>query len=186
VTLLTESEAAAFAGFALTLGWEDCFQDPGVDPAGLGWSGTGDWIIRDRQLWHVGSGAPATITKGPLLTEYELVVNARLVSADPGGCYGFCPALDLANEGPLVTVRYRDDWVVVVQWPDREIVFPLPNTFNPGIDQQFRVRKDQSCLELGWEACLIGTMEVPREATRVGLYAHQAVAAFDMVRVTSL
>jgi hypothetical protein len=73
-----------------------------------------------------------------------------------------------------------------VQWQGTEEAFPLPESFNPCIDQQFRFRKEQGRLELWWETWPAGAMEAPRAATRVGLYAQRAVAAFDMVRVTAL
>jgi hypothetical protein len=187
LVLWTDEAAAAFAGFALTLGWEDLFEQGGGEPAELGWRATGTWLIRDQRLWHPGDESQGTVIKGPPLESYELVVNARLVSVEPDGFYGVYPALLSGGEGPLLTIQRRGFcWAIVAEEPKDKRVFPLPEAFDPHIDQQLRFRKERNCLAIRWEEQLIGTMEAPEGATEIGLYAHRAVTAFDMVRVTAI
>jgi GH43 family beta-xylosidase len=192
VALHTENVAAAFTGFALTVGWQDLFMQPGVDPAKLGWRTTdpdGTWKIEAQQLWHTTSQGPrAVIVKLAPLDSYELVVNARLgneVAADGG--YGFYPALGPDGQGPLVTVERQEAlWAMVWRGASETAVFPLPVSFDPFIHQQFRFRKERDRLTLQWAAQELGEIEASLEATWVGLYAHKARAAFDMVRATAL
>ncbi len=191
VALLTQGMPAAFAGFALTVGWQDLFMQQGVDPAEIGWhvrNAEGDWRIGERQLWHTNlQGQHAIIAKGTPLVSYELVLNARLDHALPGGCYGFYPALGSDGHGTLLTVeRSEAGWVLLWHGTAGTHAFPLPMGFDPSIYQQFRFCKQHGRLMIQYEALVLGEIEVPHEATQVGLYAHQAVAAFDMVRVMAI
>ena len=52
--------------------------------------------------------------------------------------------------------------------------------------QQFRFRKRGGRLALQWEATPLGEINTTPETTGIGLYAHRAHVAFDMVRVTAL
>ncbi len=64
--------------------------------------------------------------------------------------------------------------------------FPLPAEFDPSVHQQFRFRKQNGRLTIQHEAHTLGEVPVSDRPTRVGLYAHRAVVAFDMVRVTAI
>jgi hypothetical protein len=59
-------------------------------------------------------------------------------------------------------------------------------SFDPFVMQQFRFRKQRGRLVIHWEAAPLGEMNITAGATGVGLYAHRASAAFDMVRVTKI
>ena len=188
VALLTRDMAAAFAGFALTVGWQNLFTEPDRTPAALGWQTAGEdgWSVRDRQLWCADARPHAATAKGPPLAAYLLVVNARLVTASaPGGCYGFYPAMLSEDRGPLLTLE-RDgaSWALLCRGPSGMRTFALPDGFDPFVDQQFRFHKRDGHLTVQWEAHQLGEIDAPREPTWVGLYAHQAVVAFDMVCVT--
>ena len=189
--LVTQQMSAAFAGFALTAGWEDSFTQQNSDPISRGWRVEGEggqWQVEEQQLWQQDARARhAVISKGPLLSSYELVINARLGSvAASEGCYGFFPALGEPEQGPLLTMTRRDaGWELVSGGPAGVHSFPLPPSFEPTVYQQFRFRKQGGRLTILWEAEMLGEVECPAEATRVGLYAHGAAAAFEMVRVTA-
>lgn len=200
VALVTRQAAAAFKGFALTVGWEDLFMD---EEPGRGWqaSGTdGKWYLNDRQLCYApaAADAPGVIWKGPLLEDYEMVVNARLardVPAENG--YGFLPATVGVSDGshPLLTLlRTEPGWAL--QLRDGSTggggaaasarTFPLPDRFDPFEYQQFRFIKQGGVLSVQWEGELLGAVAAPPGATSVGLWAQGAGAAFDLVRVTVL
>lgn len=186
--LLTWGMAAAYAGFALTVGWQDPFTSQDADPAAHGWQAEGaGWVVRDGRLWHARSREHAAIIKGPPLESYLLVVNARLGGeAEPGG-YGFYPAVRGEERGPLLALeRSGAGWALVERGVPGGHSFALPDGFDPCVDQQFRFRKEGGRLAIQWEVHVLGTIDAPRAATRVGLYAHQAEAAFDMVRVTAI
>lgn len=192
IALCTDGAPAAFAGFAFTVGWQDLFMQD--DLSQRGWqtlAGGADWHVADGELTSPALAAePQTLTKGPLLTAYELVVNLRRADeATDGGRYGFYPALGTDEErGPLLTVERgrAGDWALVVTAAEARQEFALPSTFEPRVPQQFRVRKEAGQLRLSYESILLGTLNVPDLPTRVGLYAHGATAAFDMVRVTEI
>src|SRR5262249_11205487 len=98
IALLTRGGRAAFSGFSTTLGWEDLFYPEAGDPAELGWEVlAGTWGRTGRSLLGKALGEAgeeeATIAKGPLLSDYELVVNLRLLpGAAADGGWGIHPA----------------------------------------------------------------------------------------------
>jgi GH43 family beta-xylosidase len=191
VALATSGTAAAFAGFALTIGWQDLFAGEGTDPRTRGWqikAGGDAWRVGDGQLHYTDSGGtPAVIAKGTGLESYELVVNARLGDAAPDGCYGIYPALHSECRGPLLTLaRDASNWALVSRGVAGVRVFRLPVDFDPTIYQQFRFRRREWRIAIQWAGESLGEIEAPAGPTRVGLHAHRARAAFDMVRVTSL
>ena len=189
VGLLAHGMAAAFTGFALTIGWEDLFAQPDAEPSALGWRAEGDaggWELREQQLWQTSARPDAVIAKGPPLESYLLVVNVRLdATSAPGGRYGFYPAMPSAGRGPLLAVeRDGDGWALVCSGTAGAQRFPLPAGFDPFVYQQFRFRKQAGRLAVAWESHSLGLLEVSPQATQVGLYADRAVVAFDLVRVT--
>jgi hypothetical protein len=187
IGLATESCAAEFAGLVATIGWEDLFMEHD-DPAALGWqSATAGWQLEGDELRHGGGVPAAAIFKGPLLASYELVVNARLVgTTQPDGCYGLYPAARVGVPGPLLTVERGDGgWALVCHSGDARQTFPLPG-FDPASYQQLRLRKHGARLAIQWEALPLGEIALADAPTQVGLYAHHAIAAFDLVRVTAL
>lgn len=195
VALVTREMAAAFSGFALTVGWEDDFTRVGAGLNELGWqsSDAADrWYLKDDQLCCAANTSKALITRGPAMESYEMVVNAKLFTETAtGGCYGFYPALRVGvsgmEPGPLVTVeRSGKGWAVFLRASGDTRRFSLPENFDPGIHQQFRFRKRHRHLALHWEAEALGAADAPEGPTQPGLSADRAAAAFDMVRITAL
>jgi GH43 family beta-xylosidase len=199
LALATRGMAAAFKGFALTVGWEDLFMEEGLE--GRGWKtseANGKWYLKDRQLWYAPKGNErGAYWRGPLVESYEMVVNARLErGAVEGSGYGFYPAHggDRAR-GPLLALegtegiwalRLLEDDAGNSQAASAGRVFRLPASFDPFEHQHFRFTKQGGRLRLQWESEPLGTIEAPREATCIGLSAWGAGAAFDSVRVTEM
>jgi hypothetical protein len=52
LALLTHDTSAMFAGFAITVGWEDLFTEQRLNLAELGWNtiDTGRWFLREGEL----------------------------------------------------------------------------------------------------------------------------------------
>ena len=192
VALFTAHTGAAFAGFALTVGWEDLFTQ--ADWRARGWqvvAGGDSWQVIGQELRCTATDdAPRIVCKGESLDAYELVVNARLDGqATPEGTYGLYPAFGAHERGPLLTVARggAGRWSLVAQTDETaRQEFPLPPSFDPYMPQQFRVRKETRQLHIQCEATPLGSIPAPHEATRVALYAQGAGAAFDMVRVTEI
>lgn len=196
VALITEGAAAAFKGFGLTIGWEELFIEPVRALAERGWqAGDVGWHLQDGLLlFGEPEGGDQVITRGPLLESYELVVNVRLeVEGSRGvGSYGFYPAHGVNDNGALMTVE-RDGaterWALIVHGDadaSSEISWSLPASFDPFAMQQFRFRKQNGRIAVWWEVMPLGEINVAKGATGLGLYAHHASVAIDMVRVTAL
>ncbi|MFL6211630.1 MAG: glycoside hydrolase family 43 protein [Pyrinomonadaceae bacterium] len=193
IALVTEDKAAAFAGFALTVGWEAQFMR--ADWRARGWRSLAKynrWWVEDSELKCVECLIqPEVLVTGAPLVAYELVVNMRLGHERPTGSrIGFYPALAADDErGPLLTVERRAEggWIMLVSALDQpQHEFPLPETFDPSIQQQFRVRKEAGKLSVQWDAARLGMIDAPHTPTRIGLFAHESIAAFDLVRVTEI
>jgi GH43 family beta-xylosidase len=201
VALVAEGRGrAAFKGFELTIGWEELFTQPERTLAERGWqTSLAGWRLQDDLLrFDDSEGRDGSITRGPLLESYEFVVNVRLESerGRGEGCYGFHPAhggdaIDADTERRITVERggANERWAVVVRnSKDASIEesWPLPEAFDPFVMQQFRFRKQAGRLAVQWEATPLGEINTTREATAIGLYAHRARVACDMVRVTAL
>lgn len=178
---------AAFAGFALTPGWQQLFMTEGSAEQ-YGWHGDAEhWRVGGRRLFYHGSDT-GRLYRGPFLEAYELTVNACL-EKDNGedACYGFLPALTAEGIGLLLTIRRQGaSWRLIWADGDIESSFPLPAEFEPSIYQQFRFRKEKNRLFVCWEGHDIAVGPVSPAATQVGLFAQRARVGFDMVRVTAL
>lgn len=186
--LCTTNCTGAFAGFALTIGWEDRFERAGAQPAELGWESVrGDWASDDGQLWQRQPQPQALIVKGPAWEHYELLVSARLLAAaTPNACYGLCPAYS-EHSRPLITIAPMGQaWELRWQSANELHRTNLPVSFDPYQSQLLRIRKLGGQLTLLREGQLLATLAVPPGPAKVALYADQAVAAFDLVRVTAL
>ncbi len=173
IALCATREPAEFSGFSLTLGWEDRFEEDG-DPADLGWQVlAGSWTVRNGRLL----GETGAIAKGPLLPSYLAVVNARL---EEGDGYDFMPAGD---QGPRIELERRG-----TAWSLRAVekIFPLPSSFDPAIDQQFRFRKVEGALEIAWEGLNLGALEAPPGPARIGMATPHGAVSFETVHVTAL
>jgi GH43 family beta-xylosidase len=190
IALLAHDTPAAFAGFALTLGWHDLFDEPHDDPKAVGWQPLGEaqgWRVAEQALRARAGQAHAVIVKGPLLRDYSLAVSAQLVTHEDQGCYGLYPARGTDQAGLLLTVeRQGAGWALV--WRDGASAGrqALPPGFDPQQPQQLRLRKQAGRLAVAWEATPLLELPVADAPARVGLYAHQAAVAFHEARVTAL
>jgi len=159
-----EGGAVELSGFALTAGWEDLYLEDGNRETG--------WRVEAGRLRPVNHEA-AWIVKGPALVSWLAVVNARL---EGEGWYGF--GLD---PGPRIRLARRGkDWILGTG----EHILPLPGSFDPSIDQQFRLRKVGSRLEIGWEGLGLGALEVSPGPARLAMGAAGEGASFEATRLT--
>lgn len=195
VCLYTMGMPAAFSAFELTGGWEDLFNSPAADPAALGWQAQGqavDWQIHHQQLWHTNlAGQAARLFKGSPVDSYELVVNVRLDRHAEDGTYGFDldfdPQDNSNQDSTLVILQHvKEGWVLAGRIHQKDILFTLPETFDPYRNQQFRFRKENGIISLQWEAQVLGDIQAPSHRSHFALYCQKAIVAFDMVRFTQI
>ncbi|HEV2853743.1 MAG TPA: glycoside hydrolase family 43 protein [Thermoanaerobaculia bacterium] len=165
---IADIDTVQLSGLAITVGWEDLFLEY------RGWDGADGWRVESGRLWP-GGADPSWIAKGPALEPWLAVVNARL---EGEGWYGF--GLD---PGPrFVLSRRREGWIL----DTGEQNLPIPASFDPAIDQQFRLRKTGDRLEVAWEGTVLGTVPVPPGPARLRIGAAAGSASFEAARLTAL
>jgi hypothetical protein len=157
------------------VGWEDLYLEDENPAEG--------WRIEAGRLRYVDETVDedaAWIVKGPALASWLAVVNARLEGdgLEKDGWYGF--GLD---PGPRIRLKRRvKDWILGTG----EHILPLPDTFDPSIDQQFRLWKVGSRLEIAWEGLDLGGLEVPPGPARLTIGAAGRGASFETTRLTAI
>lgn len=189
LALFTEGVPIELAGFQLTVGWEDMF-DEDASPFE-----DGRWAEREAGgAWSVGNGllvcdaaeSEAAITREVPAGAYELVVNFKLEPADGAGAVGLFPAIGEGREGPLLLVaRGGDGWVLQVRREATVHAIPLPPGFDASEFQQLRICVGDGRAVVRWGAEAVLDTEVPASPRRVGLLTRHGRASFDMVRVTA-
>nr|PZN36183.1 MAG: hypothetical protein DIU80_00625 [Chloroflexota bacterium] len=186
VALRTSGRAAAFAGFALTVGFEDLFDEP-LAPEELGWRpASGRWSVVDGALHGEPGSAEALVLKGHRFEDYELAVSARAARSHEGCGYAILPAARAGDPGPRLAVeRGASGWELVWSDASGQRRHPLPDAFDATEPHLWRLRRTGAQLAVAWEGRPIGTFDVAPGAVSVGLASLLAGAAFDMVRLTA-
>ncbi|HEX2223287.1 MAG TPA: glycoside hydrolase family 43 protein [Thermoanaerobaculia bacterium] len=158
IALLADGVAATFSGFALTLGWEDLFLDGG----------------------RLALKAPAAFSRGPAFRDYLMVVNVR---AQREGSYAVSPAVADDDPGPRVTlVPIGEGWGLSAG----EALLPLPERFDPFVDQQLRFHKRGGRVGIEWEGEPVGEVAAPAGPAHVALAAARGEVSFEAVRVSAI
>lgn len=190
VSLCTRNAAATFAGFALTLGWQDLFVQASDGLAEGGWRvESGDWRVADSELQQRDSQAKAARIVKTLPSEsFELVFNVRLVNGtESNSSYGISLHSGQPTKGLLLMIRRaQTGWAWVADHAIETHTLPLAEDFDPHEFQQFRLRKEGRKLRLSRLAHALGEVECEVETTQLELVSQQAAVAFETVRVTAL
>lgn len=193
LSLYSEYGSSGFKGCTVTYGFEDDFWGENLDRESLGWltpagAGTGEWKIFDGEMLQTDTHAlNCVVVKEHHFTQYELVINARLASADcPDSCYGFYPAFTRSGEGPLIRVEERENQPCLAWYSQQgDGAWRLPDDFDRFKPQQFRFKKCNGQLQVYHEAKSLGSFAVSGDPACAALYVNKAVAGFDLVRLTS-
>jgi GH43 family beta-xylosidase len=184
VALVSQGSAAEMSGFALTLGWEELFEEDGDlrgDLGNGGWEGGAARVEKGR-LWLDPAGAILQVSRGPAFESYELAVNVRLEGEASARIY---PALTGRRIEPEIALD-REGFQLTDAQGTRRLPFPAGgDPFDPMVDQQLRFVKQGGLIEISWEGRALGTLSSPPGPSRTGLGASGA-ASFEMVRVTAL
>jgi GH43 family beta-xylosidase len=181
VALQTDNIAAAFAGLAITQGWEELFLDHQLGERG--WRGSG-WQIGEGIITNTEEATP--LMKGAPSAPYELTVNARIDQAAPNGLLGIVPAADLNGQALRITIeRAGHGWALgSADVPDMERHL-LPSSCDLSQFQQFRFRVHNGQLRISWENHEICLLEGVTGSAVVGVFAEQTMVALDMFRLIS-
>ncbi len=189
ISLRAVNIKAAFAGFALTKGFEELFERHAADPEQRGWEKLTDavaWRIEGQQLFLSSRDAAETIvSKGGFHKNYEFAANIRLVSHESDPAFGF---LLLNDEGEMID-RFsieREGAVYCLLTETRQNRFPLPDNFAPADYHQFRFVRAGGTIRLQMEDVVIGETPVTEAKTRIGIFCQNSVIALDMARLTVL
>jgi GH43 family beta-xylosidase len=178
IALRTSGHAASFAGFALTAGFEDLFDEPGVAPADLGWATRGGhWLIDNSALV---CDAGAMCWKPHAFENCALVVNARALD---GVGYALHPLARQGNLGPTLAIEaIADGWHMAWRSGDHVEHHPLPASFDGAVYQQWRIERRTGQIMVCWERELLASFHVMPGPAATGL-AGLGAAAFEMVRL---
>lgn len=191
--LATQTCAAAFAGFALTDGFETDFdwEKYSVEPdlSAHGWtneSAIGRWRVADALLHGEVTAGETKLFKNARYTDFELVVNARLdeMKIETGG-YGFV-LRDDENEILFAVKTDNAKHFLNVSTASANERFDLPDDFSIDKFQQFRLRASGDELVLQHENNRLGQIRIERSAKQFGILLKDVATSFDMVRITRL
>lgn len=174
VLAVAEGAGAELSGFALTRGWEELFEED-VE----GWDLEGGAVrIENGRLHLLPAEAFVRIARGPELSSYELAVNVRV---EGEGAARIRPAL-AGDAGPEIVLERGEGGGGLGVNGSR---MPLPDGFDPAVDQQLRFLKRGGEVAISWEGRPLGCVAVTAGPARIGLGASGAGASFEMVRVTA-
>lgn len=190
ISLRAVNMRAAFAGFALTNGFEELFApSAAADPELCGWkklTDAGDWRIEEQQLFLTSREAVEMIvSKGRPYKNYEFAANIRLLSHESELAFGFL----LLNDEEGMIRRFgieRESAGYYLSTEDRQNRFPLPDNFAPTNYHQFRFLCTGDTIRLQMDEIVLGEVSVPEAETRIGVFCQNSVIALDMVRLTVL
>ncbi len=190
IALFSADTQAAFAGFSLTKGFEDLFEQTDMQPEDRGWQKLADNSIlstKERQLFLSSlNRSEAAIGRDAFYASYEFAANIRLVgSAGDDPTFGF---LLLQNELKKVLrfTLHISDRHLYVSGEGYTARFPLPEDFEPRNYCQFRFLRMADKLILQLDGMFLGEISCLEKETTIALFCRNAVVAFDMVRMTVL
>jgi GH43 family beta-xylosidase len=197
LALFTDNCAAAFAGFALTRGFADEFDDPAACVA-RGWDFGG--ALRagepfgekfEGALLRLSPGEGISRSELPTHDSFELVVNLRLGIAgaeDEDGAkdgdareYALCPGVALAFE----LRRGGNGWSLRCEEDDGRHTFALPGSFAPHEFQQLRFRRERGRLTVQAGAAVVAEVAAVGGGS-ISVAAGASPIWLDLVRLTAI
>jgi hypothetical protein len=190
ISLLTESSTAAFSGFALSVGFEDLFENSDLEKRG--WRKIpdgGEWRIEDENLVITSRTASETILcKETPPGDFELALNFRLLEIfHEDFRIGFYPAFEAAAGRAFFSIsKTNENWILKVESGGETRESMLPQNFSPDVFRQFRFLKIGEKIVLQLEAETLGVIDAPTGSGKIALSVRNASIAFDMARFTVL
>lgn len=191
-SLCSRQMSAAFAGFALTVGFEDIFERKDVNLNKIGWlAEKGEinaWQIeRGRLEFNRFDSEPGVLLKDLPLENFELVANLQAATngATHSGEFGFY--FKQPGAETFLTIEEENArYFLKSLSPNEERRFALPESFAPEEVNQFRVRREGENLRLQFEKTELGSATIPLGQIRIGLLARAMNAQFEAVRATAI
>lgn len=186
LSLFADNTTVLWSSFSLTEGFEDRFEQAEAEShKGSGWSDSGGASIRigngELRFAVPGSGE-SVLAKGKPCRNFEFVVNIRVVGTDgKEPAWGF---IVMNGSGDtLVKVRIaemgRRFYLV-----DETLSLEIPEEFHPANFHQFKITKREELLQFDMDTVVLGSIEVPAEEARVGIFCEKAEIALEMARLT--
>ena len=188
VILCAANVKAAFAGFALTKGFEDLFDRQGAGPEQFGWKNVAgnDGEIKDRQLFLSSDhGKETALFKEGLYKDHEFSANVRLVeSGEEGPAFGFLLLDEELKPAARISIqREGERWYVSAGGDGQKHYFPEDLSLLSY--RQFRLLRIAGRLFFYIEDTFLGEALVPEGQFGAALFCRDSTIAFDMVRVTA-
>lgn len=202
--LTSQKMSAGFAGFSLTIGFENLFDwdetQSGDGLAARGWQVENNnreswlktspviWKIQDNFLHSKSVESSTTLLKNLLLTEFELVVNARSISEN--NFSDLYKVVFRENSSEIIAQLRNDNenHLLCVSNQSSEIQrFLLPANFDPNEFHQLRFRLKNNFLYFYCQNSYLGEIEVDSSKQRqIGIRVGETETVFDMVRLTAI
>ncbi|MBC7796022.1 MAG: family 43 glycosylhydrolase [Pyrinomonadaceae bacterium] len=187
ITLSTRKTSAAFAGFALTTGFENLFDDEHLTAHGWRKPDSDEWQVAENKLFCRSLNGETSIYKDLPLSNFEFIVNAKFEKqVASGSSYGFLIRRDDDSTICLTVGNDAANYHLQIENDDSFERFALPQTFNPNEFQQFRFRQHDGTLHLQLEKVKLGEIKSASATSNFGLLTRNAETAFDAVRVVSI
>lgn len=185
LSFFADDAGMILSGFALTEGFEDCFDSEGL----RGWqavSGNPELSVRDNEMTFANpAGKEAVIVKGSPSENFEFVANLRLKGpAEPDYAYGFVLLDEGDNDIARFEFRERSGRIYLSDGNHGAGDIDLPFDFNSRAFYQFRFRKQASRLFFELETEPLGSREVAAGPARIGIFGSNASVILEMVRLT--
>lgn len=185
---LYASGRVAFAGFALTEGWDDQF-DTGATLAESGWAGDfSGWQIVDGVLCGQNPRAGEYLVKGPLPPDFAVESSLRIEAEDASAGR---VTWALLGDGPEDTITLslgtnKAGWELRWQTHDDAGNWPLPAGTDMQSAQNLAFHMRGGRLVARWEGTVVGMLTTRARPALLGIGAHGARACFDMIRAVRL
>ena len=187
--LYSRKMSAAFAGFALTAGFEELFERSNADLTKLGWKiekGLFDfWEISNNCLKFAASnGEKSVLLKEFLLENFEFVANIRFNNrTTPEAVCGFYFKQDEAEI--VLTIEQSDaKYFLQILTENGRRQIALPDNFAPEEYQHFRFRREGETIKMQCETTELGSLSISAGQIRAGFYARQIQSEIEMARIT--
>ncbi len=209
--LAAQKMNAGFAGFSLSVGFEELFEwektklnnsfpaDSIDDLTARGWqvenvfsktSGKGElaaWKIQNNFLLFNSLEGATFILKNLLLTDFEFVISVSLSNLkNAESSHGFVLKGEFEETILAIKSDNENHFLHVSNSSAEAKRFALPSGFDPHEFQQFRFRLQGQRLQMQFENFRLGEVPVTAMERQVGLYLNHAEAAFDMIRLTAI
>lgn len=187
-SLAAENCQAAFSGAAVTIGFENLFEDNDFEV--IGWRLVhGNWEINDKNLILNGQEGDETIIEKKIFGEdFEIAFNFCLLKVfNKDFNFGLSLGLNELNKTVFnFTIKNDSEWILQKIDSEKVKQISLPNLFLTNNFHQISLIKIGDELFFRSETEELGKIRFSQLTKRVAFFVQHSILAFDMIRQTTL